>query len=238
MDGLEEEIINELKDEFYDDLKNRLQVINKNIVYIEKKDFDEKILKDTYRILHNIKGTSATLFLNEISRVAHKLEGIVALLLKDKNHNRSIFSDIFGLCDVIDELRLAYAKKEGEAEISRIVEKAFAHKKKKLALIIEYSNSIRKFIKKAFIERNYDVIEQKDALSGLLISLIQPVDLIITSNEHKNITGLNMIKMLKILPKKKDIKTILLTSKKISDEGPDTIIIKDDMLFENIKKSI
>ena len=78
LNGLEEEIIKELRVDFLEDLKQRIVLINKNIIELEKKGVNKKILKETFRILHNTKGTSGTLGLNEIAVLSHRIEDVIS----------------------------------------------------------------------------------------------------------------------------------------------------------------
>jgi len=235
--GFEEELIKEIRQDFLEDLKDRLSEMNRSLVEMERGGILPAPLKEVFRHSHNIKGTSATLGLLEISSVAHRIEDFLSLLVsEEKNDFKPYLAEIFKLLDFMEEQRRLYQKGTAPDEMHRItLARLQTRKKRKLnILILENSKSFKNIIKSALQKEGLEPSLAQSSLEALNRALTEPVDLFITSQEHPVIDGLSLILMLKANPEKAGLYTILLTSDKILSPIPDKIVPKDKNFLQSI----
>lgn len=231
----DEGVIKELQDNFLEDLNTRISSLNKNLVEIEKEGFNREKLFECFRILHNIKGTSATLGLSVLATLSHRIEDQISLALEQEEpFSEEAISLLFKYTDGLSILHKAYMKNAEKAGIELLLAKILGEEKvkQKRVLIVEPSKSIRNFISKFIEGKKMLPILAHSTLDALNRTLSEPIDFLITSHEHNLLSGLNLIRMLKANSETKTMKTILLTSESINDSAP-TLIIKKEKDFMN-----
>ncbi len=234
----EDDIIKEIRDEFLEDLIVKIGYIDKYINDLKKNGYDEPVIKETFRLLHNIKGSSSTVGLDEIGKISHKMEDEITLMLNKSTTkvNDKITNRLFLLLDILDQIRELFTKNNSPEKILQFYENSLESLKteKISVLIIEFSDSIRKFLKKMLRKQGYYIKDFKNIERSISSIFFEPLDVLITSLEHPVIDGIDLIKMLKIPDNKSNIKTILLTSSKIESTFPDLIIQKNDSMANEI----
>ncbi|HOJ50074.1 MAG TPA: Hpt domain-containing protein [Spirochaetota bacterium] len=234
---LSEEIIREIKDEFLETFQERIDALNNGLLEIENNSKNIEVLKDVYRTLHNIKGTAGTLGFDEISIIAHRMEDIISINLDSPDNVVKKLDLLYKDIDRMSELVLLY--KEGK-EIRKDINEKGIVEDRKYVMIIEFSKVIRNTIINK-LKNKYSILISDDPIEALKRIILEPVTLLITSKELEYIDGITLIKIIKDIPFKSNIKTILLTSNDVNSNIPDFIIKKDSKFlekFENIIKEI
>ena len=229
---LTEEIINEIKKEFLDTFQDRIDELNKNLFKIEKDNNNKDAIKEIYRTLHNIKGTAGTLDFEEISVKAHRIEDMISVNIDTPERFINRIDNFYKEVDELTELVNIY--KEGK-EVKK--EKKPVIPLKNYVMVIEVSKTIRNTIINR-LKDNFSILISDNPIDALKRIILEPVTLLITSKELEYIDGITLIKMIKDIPNKSDIKTILLTSSDINTSIPDFVVKKDSKFIERIDKII
>ena len=76
--------LEEYKDMFLSETAEHLQMLNDNLLKIEKDPSDLEALKDVFRSTHTIKGMAATMGYEDITKVSHELESALDPFRKNK----------------------------------------------------------------------------------------------------------------------------------------------------------
>jgi two-component system chemotaxis sensor kinase CheA len=76
--------LEEYKDMFLSETAEHLQMLNDNLLKIEKDPSDMEALKDVFRSTHTIKGMAATMGYEDITKVSHEMESALAPFRKNK----------------------------------------------------------------------------------------------------------------------------------------------------------
>ena len=229
---LTEEIINEIKKEFLDTFQDRIDELNKNLFKIEKDNNNKDAIEEIYRTLHNIKSTAGTLGFEEISVKAHRMEDMISVNIDTPERFINRIDNFYKEVDELTELVNIY--KEGK-EVKK--EKKPVIPLKNYAMVIEVSKTIRNTIINR-LKDNFSILISDNPIDALKRIILEPVTLLITSKELEYIDGITLIKMIKDIPNKSDIKTILLTSSDINTSVPDFVVKKDSKFIERIDKII
>jgi two-component system chemotaxis sensor kinase CheA len=76
--------LEEYKDMFLSETSEHLQMLNDNLLKIEKDPSDMEALKDVFRSTHTIKGMAATMGYEDITKVSHEMESALDPYRKNK----------------------------------------------------------------------------------------------------------------------------------------------------------
>ncbi|MFS0750767.1 chemotaxis protein CheA [Oceanobacillus sp. 1P07AA] len=78
-------------DMFLDESREHLQIINDNILQLEKEPEEISIVNEIFRSAHTLKGMSATMGFEDIASLTHKMENVLDLI---RNHQLTVNSEI------------------------------------------------------------------------------------------------------------------------------------------------
>jgi len=93
------------KELFFSESQEYLKKINKELVKLEKNPSDLETINEIFRLMHTLKGMSATMGYKELADLAHHLEDIFDILRSEKVNLTSQMIDlIFESVDVISTL--------------------------------------------------------------------------------------------------------------------------------------
>jgi len=88
---------------FWEESKNQIECIEREMLLVESQSYTDETLQLIFRMAHSLKGSSATMEIKEMMRIAHVLEDLLTLL---KNHRMSLSQDVMNLIlEAIDVLR-------------------------------------------------------------------------------------------------------------------------------------
>ena len=95
----------EFIEQFVDEAKEHLAILNRGFLTLEKSPDEEETLKQVFRSAHTIKGSSDALSLDEICQLAHKLEDVLDALRQRKiQTSNEVFNILFGAVDMLNEM--------------------------------------------------------------------------------------------------------------------------------------
>lgn len=94
--------ISKYKEDFINETKELISILNSNLLAIEKEPSNEKIKNEVYRCIHTIKGMAATMGFQQIQKLCHEIED--AIHKQGKNISSDCINVIFESADIIDKL--------------------------------------------------------------------------------------------------------------------------------------
>ncbi len=88
---------------FWEESRNQIECIEREILAVEAEHYDDETIQLLFRMAHSLKGSTATMEINEMARVAHVLEDLLTLI---KNHIVSLDDNLMALIlEAIDILK-------------------------------------------------------------------------------------------------------------------------------------
>ncbi|GBG94908.1 chemotaxis protein, cheA [Ligilactobacillus salitolerans] len=98
------------RDIFFEESEDNLQQLNDNILELENEPENKDLINEIFRAAHTLKGMSATMGYNVMSKLTHKMEDIFDLFKSDKlkvtsDHISLIFRCLDKLTELLDGLR-------------------------------------------------------------------------------------------------------------------------------------
>ncbi len=87
--------IPELFDEFVDLANDQLQLIENQLIVLEKNSQDDAAINDVMRYLHSIKGASSNLELEDMGHLLHTVENIMSSVRSNKILLSNKITDLF-----------------------------------------------------------------------------------------------------------------------------------------------
>lgn len=103
----------ELFDLYMSDTLEHLNLISNTVLLLENDVHNEEYINNIFRAAHTIKGAAATLKLDEITRVTHKLEDLFGAIRECKIIANKEIVDV--VLNVIDTIELLHEKLEDES---------------------------------------------------------------------------------------------------------------------------
>ena len=99
------EILSKYKEAFINESREIISNLNKTLLNLENDPSNLNLINETFRYLHNIKGMSATMGFEEITKISHELENIMDLVRKgEKNLTSEIINILFKGVDWLEKL--------------------------------------------------------------------------------------------------------------------------------------
>jgi len=111
-------------DIFIDEAKEHLQSLNQCMLEMEKKPDDTDIINEIFRSAHTLKGMSATMGFNKMSKLTHGMEDVLQSLRNNEiKANSKMLDALFKCLDVLENYmdNIASNGAEGDAEYEGIV---------------------------------------------------------------------------------------------------------------------
>lgn len=106
---LDPSLLKQLIESFSSEFDEHAQAITNSLLVLEKNNLPEndknKMIEIIFRSAHNIKGTSRSLGINDVSEIAHRIESFFSDIQKN---NKFITPDLIDLClDAVDKMHNA-----------------------------------------------------------------------------------------------------------------------------------
>ncbi len=97
--------LSQFKDAFVAEARENLQSLNTALVRLEKNSSDQETLKEIFRISHTLKGMSATMGYENITKLTHKMEDVLDKIRKgEATPGRKLVDTIFSCLDTLETL--------------------------------------------------------------------------------------------------------------------------------------
>lgn len=113
----------------------------------------------------------------------------------------------------------------------------------KTILIADDSPSIRKLVETVLKNKGHKVLVAEDGRQALKLAFENQIDAIIADNEMPKLSGIELFKILKTDPEKKDIPRIMISGHTVENDKPalevvDVFISKDSDLKSQLLAAI
>lgn len=94
--------LSQFKEIFVSESKEHLVALNAALVELEKRPSNKEVLNDIFRVAHTLKGMSATMGYDKITKLAHQMEDVLDRLRKGESEAKGNIVDVIFEC--FDEL--------------------------------------------------------------------------------------------------------------------------------------
>ena len=107
---------------FFDELEEKIQVLNENLLLIEREGRNEEALQEIFRAAHTIKGSSAVMGYEKMTSLTHELENVFDQIRKGKmDISGPLMDALFPALDTLNLLREEILDKGLPVEIEDVV---------------------------------------------------------------------------------------------------------------------
>jgi len=108
---------------FIDESKENLQILNENLLKLEKDPDNTEVLNEIFRVAHTFKGMSKTMGFNYTADLTHSMENLLEPLRSgDKKANSKIVDLLFSCLDKLENLIDSVIAKGSENENIKVDE--------------------------------------------------------------------------------------------------------------------
>lgn len=107
---------------FLDELEEKIQVLNENILVLEREGGSQEALQEIFRAAHTIKGSSAVMGYDKMSSLTHEIENLFDQMRKGLLQvSGSLVDTLFMALDTLQELRDEILGKDVSVDIGPVV---------------------------------------------------------------------------------------------------------------------
>lgn len=240
-----ENILKQLRDNYLDELPEKIQTIESIILDINKnKNIDD--FHELYRHIHSQKGTAGTHGLPFLSAICHQLEdeftdvGENLSSITDANtKNWLAYMDLFS--EVSEYLRDGYTDTSKFEDKLKVLMKTIS-KSTYSCLLVDTKSATLNIITEVLKQHSIHTTIFEDGYEALGRLLLNKYDMLICGQKVSSLTGVGLITAIKTSEGiNQDIPSILITStsfnRTIRANDPDYIIKKDTSLPKSLDEA-
>ena len=208
------ELLEHLREGFLDDLPNRINEIEDEVMSSKNSDSYDKL----FRMVHSLKGSAGSYNFHVVTKIAHSMEDVMLALMQRNQFGTSPTIDLLLkfidiMRDTVDSLAATdEAPRDVDERLDGLREQVFTEKLK--ILIVEPSKLHASLIEHTLRSLPVDFTFAADGMQALDTLLLNKYDLLITSLESPRLNGDALVAALRLVRNfNRDIKTILITSR-------------------------
>lgn len=109
---------------FMEELEEKIQIINDNVLLLEKDGESPEVIQEIFRAAHTIKGSSAVMGYEKMSRLTHEIENLFDRLRQGTMKvNTSIVDTLFDAMDTLKLLKDEITGEAGEVDETPVIQK-------------------------------------------------------------------------------------------------------------------
>ncbi|RKO66879.1 chemotaxis protein CheA [Desulfofundulus salinus] len=109
---------------FLEELEEKLQVINDNVLILEREGGNPEVIQEIFRAAHTIKGSSAVMGYEKMSTLTHEIENLFDRLRQGEMEVSETLVDVlFEALDTLKLLKDEITGPAGEVDVSAVIEK-------------------------------------------------------------------------------------------------------------------
>ncbi|MGQ9511808.1 chemotaxis protein CheA [Thermodesulfitimonas sp.] len=109
---------------FLDELEEKIQILNDNFLLLEKEADDQQILQEIFRAAHTVKGSSAIMGYDRMSRLTHEMENLFDNLRQGRlSVSTEMIDVLFEALDTLRSLRDEITEQAEPVDIEPVVAK-------------------------------------------------------------------------------------------------------------------
>ncbi|MDD2914794.1 MAG: Hpt domain-containing protein [Gallionella sp.] len=243
-----QQMLLQLRNAFLDEVPEKLDRLEQLLIAMENSGVNNDSFNEFYRIIHSLKGSGGTFGLHIITTICHQLED----LLNTTGGGSKFSPPLIAISlNYIDLLRSVIVKVHAGDTNYQQIEEQLNKLHKQLArkpftvLLVDNSKLSTNIYLQILSELPVQTVVISDGILALTRALMEPFDLVITSNEIPMLSGPALIGALKLSDSKsRDTKTILITSNKNiattrhRATDADYTLIKDAKLAQNLADAV
>ncbi|PKL13103.1 MAG: hypothetical protein CVV50_03775 [Spirochaetae bacterium HGW-Spirochaetae-6] len=215
--GMSSSTLKILQRDFLLDIESRLKGFTEGLVRIKEVGFEKDPANEMYRIIHNIKGTAATLKMGEISEAAYAMEKLLLDLVRgEKAFSILLGEDLSLLLAGLKDMAHAYLKGVLPSEIKKEKNRMLKglHANTLQIMIVHEEPKVRHFIKENVLNtlgaQRVEIWESPDSLDVLPLVIGYPIDVMLLQEHFSVLDGRDLLKMLRVLEDKKDLRSFFI----------------------------
>ena len=208
------ELLEHLREGFLDDLPNRINEIEDEVMSSKNSDSYDKL----FRMVHSLKGSAGSYNFHVVTKIAHSMEDVMLALMQRNQFGTSPTIDLLLkfidiMRDTVDSLAATdEAPRDVGERLDGLREQVFTEKIK--ILIVEPSKLHASLIEHTLRSLPVDFTFAADGMQALDTLLLNKYNLLITSLESPRLNGDALVAALRLVRNfNRDIKTILITSR-------------------------
>ena len=214
-----EEIIRNLQAEFRDDAAERLADMTAALDQMAKSGPREELLSSFRRQAHNLKGMGGSFGFPAISEIAHRLESYLNDLA---TWNTGDAGELQRFIDKMSEI-LDLATQPSDGEIAAVLRTLPVHRppdfseqdiqiKNVEILLVTPAKAVAKLLSQQMMACGFRVHAVHDPIEGLVSALRFRPEMVITSQEMKGMSGVDLVCALKVVAATSRVPCAILTS--------------------------
>ncbi|MDQ0285636.1 two-component system chemotaxis sensor kinase CheA [Desulfofundulus luciae] len=109
---------------FLEELEEKLQVINDNVLILEREGGSPEVIQEIFRAAHTIKGSSAVMGYEKMSTLTHEIENLFDRLRQGEMEVSGTLVDVlFEALDTLKLLKDEITGSAGDVDVSAVIEK-------------------------------------------------------------------------------------------------------------------
>ncbi len=109
---------------FLEELEEKLQVINDNVLILEREGGSPEVIQEIFRAAHTIKGSSAVMGYEKMSTLTHEIENLFDRLRQGEMEVSGTLVDVlFEALDTLKLLKDEITGSSGDVDVSAVIEK-------------------------------------------------------------------------------------------------------------------
>ncbi|MCL6639031.1 MAG: chemotaxis protein CheA [Firmicutes bacterium] len=107
---------------FFDELEEKIQVLNENLLLIEREGSNDEAIQEIFRAAHTIKGSSAVMGYEKMAALTHEMESVFDLIRSGKMKiNGQLMNILFQALDTLQNLRDEMANNGAQVQVDDVV---------------------------------------------------------------------------------------------------------------------
>ncbi|SHJ52649.1 chemotaxis protein CheA [Desulfofundulus thermosubterraneus] len=109
---------------FLEELEEKLQVINDNVLLLEREGGSPEVIQEIFRAAHTIKGSSAVMGYEKMSTLTHEIENLFdRLRQREMEVSETLVDVLFEALDTLKLLKDEITGSAGDVDVSAVIEK-------------------------------------------------------------------------------------------------------------------
>lgn len=163
---------------FLDELEEQLQVLEENIIRLEKEE-DLKYLTEIFRVAHTIKGSSASISFQQMTSLTHIMENILDKLNRRKlTLDRDIVESLFDSLDALKLLKKCLETgKDIDFDLEGLIKKFEAMGGERTQRVAHVDSKSQISLLKNLERRGNEALSQKNNLFDISVFFVQDCEL-------------------------------------------------------------
>ncbi len=238
-----------LKKEYLHEIEDQIEDLRS---LLEDGSFDQSDFRETYRIIHSLKGGAASYELTHISTICHYFEDFLSERMSEDLENEDNIEACHIFYDIIVDI-VCTTRAGNEVVIQPYIDQVSnlglgdieqAEKFKGKVLVVDNTKTMGMIVKSALKKNGYDAIISQNGLVAFNRAVTQKFDALITSINLDHLDGISLITAIKCTNNlNANIPTLVISASQNIMERfpsiykPEKIVIKNEDFVNNFQEA-